>query len=242
SISHKNPRIALDVGVEAVHFNNPHLPQTRSEMAIPLLSGEEVLGALSIQSSEPLAFDEDDITALEGISSSLATSLKNVALFKQLESSLEEIQASNKNYLARVWSEDHLDVNSIEFVHEGDGEQPPLEDLSTIAIPLTLREQVIGELMVETEKQDWTPEEAAFIEAIANQAAVAMENARLLEETQFRVEQERIITDIVGKLYATSDINQILRTGLQELSLALNASEGEIYFGKEEHPEAANLS
>ena len=67
TIAQRQPRIALDTGEEAVRFNNPHLPKTRSEVALPLASGDLVFGAMSVQSSKPKAFDEDDVTVLQGI-------------------------------------------------------------------------------------------------------------------------------------------------------------------------------
>jgi GAF domain-containing protein len=233
ALLHKKPRIALDVGLEAVHFENPHLPETRSEIALPLIAGEELLGALSIQSSEPLAFDEEDLAAVEGIATSLAEAVHRVRLFKRVQESLSEIQSLHSGHLTKVWSEMRTSDFGYEYRREGAADWDHTGDLSTFAIPLTLREQVIAEVTVEAEKSEWSPEEQDLIEAITNQAAVAMENARLLDETRRRVEQERIVTDIVGKLYGTADVNHILRTGLQELSLALNAAEGTIVFGED---------
>ncbi|HNN14842.1 MAG TPA: GAF domain-containing protein, partial [Anaerolineales bacterium] len=63
SIANKRGRIALDVGTEAVFFENPHLPKTRSEMALPLIVADEAIGALTVQSTEQAAFHEEDIDA-----------------------------------------------------------------------------------------------------------------------------------------------------------------------------------
>ena len=59
------PRIALDVGLDAVYFNNPDLPGTRSEMALPLVVGGQILGALDVQSTESQAFSEEDSSTLQ---------------------------------------------------------------------------------------------------------------------------------------------------------------------------------
>ncbi len=58
-------RIAMNIGEERIHFRNPHLPDTRSEMAIPLHLGDSVLGAITIQSREEAAFRQDDILSLQ---------------------------------------------------------------------------------------------------------------------------------------------------------------------------------
>lgn len=77
------PRIALDVGKEAVRFDNPLLPETRSEMALPLLSRERVIGAMTIQSDRPAAFTAEDITVLQTVANQLATAIENAYLYQE---------------------------------------------------------------------------------------------------------------------------------------------------------------
>jgi GAF domain-containing protein/HAMP domain-containing protein len=74
------PRIALDVGADAVHFANPDLPKTRSEMALPLMTGNRVIGALDVQSVEPNAFDQQDLIALQTMADQLAIAIQNANL------------------------------------------------------------------------------------------------------------------------------------------------------------------
>jgi hypothetical protein len=76
--------IALDVGEEPVHFKNPHLPLTRSEMALPLAVGDVVIGALSVQSVEEAAFTRDDITALQAMADQLAIAIHNARLIPRM--------------------------------------------------------------------------------------------------------------------------------------------------------------
>ncbi len=77
AISTQKARIALDVGEEAIHFSNPHLPNTRSEMALPLTVGANVLGAVTVQSVEESAFSDDDISTLQGMADQLAIAINN---------------------------------------------------------------------------------------------------------------------------------------------------------------------
>lgn len=74
---HRRPRIALDVGADAVHFANPLLPYTRSEMTLPLMVGTRLLGVLDVQSTEEAAFDEDDVRALQSMADQIAVALEN---------------------------------------------------------------------------------------------------------------------------------------------------------------------
>jgi GAF domain-containing protein/HAMP domain-containing protein len=90
--AHKQARIALDMGQETVRFANPLLPDTHSEMALPLRVGDRILGALTVQSVQAAAFDEHDIAALQGMADQIATALENARLFSEAHSSLAENQ------------------------------------------------------------------------------------------------------------------------------------------------------
>jgi GAF domain-containing protein len=91
-VAHNQARIALDVGQEAVRFDNPFLPQTRSEMALPLNSRGRVVGAMTIQSSLPAAFDEPDVAVLQIMADQLANAIENARLFSEREDALAEME------------------------------------------------------------------------------------------------------------------------------------------------------
>ncbi|MBA3531716.1 MAG: response regulator [Ardenticatenales bacterium] len=91
AIGERRARIALDVGEEKVHFKNPHLPRTRSEMAMPLLVKDTVLGALSVQSEQINAFSDDDITALQALADQVAIAFNNAQLLRDLGAANREL-------------------------------------------------------------------------------------------------------------------------------------------------------
>ncbi len=96
SIANRQGRIALDVGAEAVFFENPHLPKTRSEMALPLIMGDDVIGALTVQSTEAAAFHDDDIAALQTMADQLAIAIQNSNLHRQAERRSRLLKAANR--------------------------------------------------------------------------------------------------------------------------------------------------
>ncbi len=96
SIANKKGRIALDVGEEAVFFENPHLPKTRSEMALPLIVADEAIGALTVQSTEEAAFHEEDIDALQTMADQLAIAIQNSKLHRQEERRSRLLKAANR--------------------------------------------------------------------------------------------------------------------------------------------------
>ncbi|MCB9136465.1 MAG: GAF domain-containing protein [Anaerolineales bacterium] len=110
-ITNEQPRIALDIGQEAVRFENPHLPLTRSELALPLKTSTEVIGAVSIQSAEPQAFDQEDLTVLTGLADNLATAIVNLRLFQETQTQLQELNilySASLSMYASVQSQDAL--------------------------------------------------------------------------------------------------------------------------------------
>lgn len=110
AVENREARIALDVGEEARFFRNPNLPNTRSEMALPLISRGRVLGALSIQSTKEAAFSQEDITALQTMADQVANTVENATLFEQTEERAEELAILNE--MARAFTQS-LEVNTI---------------------------------------------------------------------------------------------------------------------------------
>jgi len=96
-------RVALDVGEKAVHFKNPLLPETHSELALPLISRGQTIGAFSIQSSQEAAFTEEDISIFQTMASQLANAIENSRLFQQTQDTLQELEAINRSYVRRSW-------------------------------------------------------------------------------------------------------------------------------------------
>ncbi len=226
AIATRKPRIALSVRRETARFHNPYLPRTRSELALPLLSGEQVLGALSIQSEQIEDFDEDDILMLEGIADSLSTAIKNARLFQQVQDNLEDIRALNRQYLADAWKKVMGGPSKLDYEYESERIAEDDGQLSTIRVPLTLREQVIGQLSLVADQSLLTSDDMAFIEQVTTQAALALENVRLLEETQRRAGHDRLIAEVARKARAATDVDAILRTTVGELGRALGAYDG----------------
>jgi len=231
SILNRAARIALDVGEDAVRFQNPHLPSTRSELALPMISEGHVLGALTIQSIWPEAFDQDDITVLQGIADSLATAINNANLFNQVQASLDEINALHRQYLAKAWEDVISREGDLGYTFERSPEEiGSVSDSQpiTLEVPLVLRDQVIGTISIERNQESWSAEENAFVNNVASQAALALENARLVKETERTAQHSRSVTDITSKIWTSTSVDAILRTALQELGQTLGASDGMI--------------
>jgi PAS domain S-box-containing protein len=114
--ANRRPRIALDVGEDPVHFRNELLPDTRSELAIPLISGEKLLGALDVQSTEANAFGEDDVQVLQILTDQIAVAIENAQAYQAQQEAAERIREADRlktQFLANMSHELRTPLNSI---------------------------------------------------------------------------------------------------------------------------------
>ena len=234
AISNKQARIASDVGLDAHHFNNPELPETRSELAIPMISGNHVLGALTVQSKISSAFDQDDVTVFQGIADSLAIALENARLFQQVQTSLQEVQTLHNQYILESWSNLTSQHQGLSYTFSQDpslSEQIARANLpgTKIDFPLMLRDQAIGNLSIEADRSALTLPEKAFIDAVAQQTALALENIRLVEETQRAARQEHVVSKISQELSQVMSVESVIKTTMRELGRLPHVTEVTIH-------------
>lgn len=240
------PRMALDTGADAVFFNNPDLPETRSEIALPLLVGEQVIGALDVQSTEPNAFNQEDVETLSTLADQVSIALQNARQFEETRKALAESDALSKQFIQTGWNQ-FTRTQRIEGVHHtgakstilyrqngkdkanGRSDKNQLEAKgrgAVLSLPVKLRGEVIGSVDVRSpENRKWDQDELDIVTAIIERSAIAMENARLLAESQKLAAKERTIGEISAKISAQSDVDELLKTAAQELGRTLPGME-----------------
>ncbi|MFZ5820210.1 MAG: GAF domain-containing protein [Chloroflexota bacterium] len=241
-------RIALDVGQDAVYFNNPQLPQTRSEMALPIIAGGETLGVLDIQSTEPNAFAEGDIPPLQVLADQLATALQNARLIERTQQALAATRRAYAESSQEGWQRILASASKTGFIGYARGEiipsgttlqqpeairankegEPILsEDRKTLAAPIQVRNQTIGivRLVKPPEMQDWSHDEIADANRLVNQIGAALESARLHQDTQRRAELERAIANVSSRIGAEPEVDAILQATAESLGALLTDCE-----------------
>jgi GAF domain-containing protein len=234
------PRIALDTGADAVYFNNPDLPETHSEMALPLFVRGDVIGALDVQSTERNAFTSSDIFNLSILADQISIAIDNARLIEETQRSLAESQSIFREYLAEAW-QSKTASNVIGYYQTVTGGSvitknapnqvdPAVEDKNTLSIPIDLRGQTIGALniLLGKNKEGLTADQISIVRSIVERLGLALENARLFEETSSRASRERLVTDITTKIRATNNPQEMIKTAMEELKRALGASRVEV--------------
>lgn len=296
----RQAQIALDVGDEPNRFENPLLPSTRSEMALPLVVGERVIGALDVQSSEPSAFSKGDIAVLQLVADQVAVAVDNARKFSQeaevLEATSPLFRVSRRlssaintpdvvQTLINSVSETEADgcvvgalnfssngeVDSVTMLGDWNRHRPsrlvsgatflasasplPLQIVSSywtikdvtrdlqmpeslrrflveyggrgfVNIPLRAGGRVIGFVSIyRVEPGSFSPVSVRLYETLVDQAAVAMERARLLEEAQVRAERERLVAEVSARMREQLDVDAVLKTTAEEMYRALDLEE-----------------
>ncbi len=250
-------RVALDVGADAVHFRNPLLPETRSEMALPLRIGRRVIGALDVQSREEAAFDAEDVSILQTIADQLAVAIENARLLQEMQQTMHELEIASRRYTRETWQtggERMLGYRYRRTDIEPAVEQPPeaqqawlegrsvvttvqspgdggQEAVSAAAIPIKLRGQVIGVLSLRSSKTDIASRTVSQIEEVADRLAMALENARLLEETERRARREQLLGEMTAQFTQSLDMDTLLRSAVRELGQLPNVAEASVHVG-----------
>lgn len=217
-IANGRPRIAQEAGADGVRFNNPDLPLTHSELALPIMAYGHILGAMTVQSETPEAFDENDITLLEGITDSLAVALENDRLFRETRRSLDEIRSLNHDYLQKGWAETLETGGRLAYTYANPGAANATTANGatfTLQTPLALRETLIGEITLEMDRPALSAEENAMLEYLSAQTALALENARLLYDNENRAFQEQKLAELTGRFSQAMSIEQLLRAAAQ---------------------------
>lgn len=236
-------RIALDVGSDAVFFNNPDLPETRSEMALPLVASGQILGILDVQSTEARAFTEDDIATIQVLADQIAIAIQNANLFSETERALDSTRASYGQLSREAWGRilrsrariNYLSTPPATVKVEDESIEPTISkaiesgdlilgsDGLTISVPVKIRGQVIGALRLK--KPDiadaWTQDETTLAISLADQLSGALESARLYRESQQRASRESLVSDISARISASATRDSIIRETVQELGQAL---------------------
>jgi len=241
------PRIALDVGDDAAFFNNPDLPSTHSEMALPLRAGEQVIGALDIQSIVSNAFQEEDIDVLATLADQVSIAIQNARSYETSQELLNLAQRTSGAFLRESWRVLQTQEESVGYQISENKLKPLSKPMAsaqinkamtsratvkesgenaTLVIPIRLRDQVIGVLDIRVPNEhEWDPDEVDVAEAVAERLSLALEASLLLKSTQRQAEIERITSDISTKIGATTQFDSILRTAAEELSRVLGGSE-----------------
>ncbi len=232
--------------------------RARSEAALPLRSRGQVLGALTVQSEQPGAFDQELVVVLQTMADQVAVAMDNARLLEDSQSALYAAQRASGDLSREAWAEVLRVRAELSYLgteqgvtragqmwrpemqratEEGVSVVERRETGQSLAVPILLHGEVIGVLdtFKPDEKGAWTLEQVALVEQIVEQLSQSLENARLYEETQRRGIREQQLREIGTRMQSEVDLDAILRVAVEDLARALDVPSAfvQLYEGRQ---------
>lgn len=245
------PRVSRNTEADSTYHHNPLLPNTRSEMALPLRAENKVTGVLDVQSDTPNAFSDDDVSIMQILADQLAAAIERTRLLQEVEQNLQELETAYGQYTRQNWKNvaentlraklgyrfDNIRLESATELPEigkesletgmtvtSNGQDGLHDKQNTVAIPIKLRGQPIG--VITLKLKDGSPDETiSTIEQASERLAAALESARLYEEARLRADREQSISQITTAISSSGSYEEILQTTVREIGTSLRDTE-----------------
>ncbi len=198
----KNSVVIPDTAQSATFRQNPLLPETRGEMAVPLIAADKVVGVLDMQSNQPGVLTEEVLPAFEALAGQLAVAIQNATLLAETEEARAEVEKQARRLVRQGWSE-HLDAihkpEQLGFVFDHNNVAPLStadesqlsENGKAVSAPIAVTGESLGSLVVEMGDEALAEQTSGLVNIVARQVAQQIENLRLLESAErYRSEAE----------------------------------------------------
>jgi GAF domain-containing protein/HAMP domain-containing protein len=245
------PRVTQNTGGDNVYFNNPYLPNTQSEMSLPLKVENKVIGVLDVQSDKPQAFSDEDVATMQILADQLAIAIERTRLLQEVESNLKELESAYGRFTRQNWDRisretligsrgyrfDNVRIEAINELPElaenamktgrtlsSNGRHPGASNASQVAVPIKLRGQTIGVISLKLKAGD-DRNTLSIVEQATERLAAAMESARLYEEARLRADREQSISKVTAAISGSTEYEQILQTTIREIGYILGDTE-----------------
>lgn len=244
-IEQRRPQIAMDVG-DANFIRDPNFPLTRSRIMLPLTVRGQVIGILDIHSDQPRTFDGQDAEVLQTLADLVAISIDNVRLIDETKSLVYELESNTTLQTRETWSK-FTSRHKPAYQYTPAGVRPLFSKIKTekadgLHVPMILHGQNIGNIVLKRKgiSSTWSERERILVEKVAAQVALALENSRLVDETQKNAMRNQVIANISSRVRETLDVESVVRTATTELRRVFDLKEAEISIGAPQ-PEPTQL-
>lgn len=257
TILNQRVRVSASSGNDPYHPVDLSEATAWTEITVPLKVQDKVIGALFLQSYRALSFSEQDTDVLRLIADQIAQAIENARLFMEAQTNLRESQILQQQYLLDAWQTAHERQTGYLYEHNTDT-FTPIEDLwrpemeqasrlkepvivsqnptppaqTTMAVPITLRDEVIGviELYDVTEAKDWGESDVAMAQDVITQTALSLENARLFNQTQEALDETAVLYGASAALNAVQSYQEVLDVLRQHTIVGKNAQNVSLNF------------
>jgi K+-sensing histidine kinase KdpD len=219
-----DPRIVSNIVENTIYYRNPLLPDTKSEIALPLVVNQKVIGVLDVHSQDVNAFTQDDADVLQTLADELAYAIDNARLLQQFQEATRQLTSLQNQISKDVWvglsqtiqvAGYQLDASGIHPVFKHQILQEKLH--APFSIPIKVRGEVVAWLDLWPRNDTLAPGELTLLEALKERLTQAVESARIFEETQRRAGREQAVNEFVTALSGSLDLDVLLATAVKNL-------------------------
>ncbi|MBN1955988.1 MAG: GAF domain-containing protein, partial [Anaerolineae bacterium] len=226
-------------------------PHTRSEGALPLRSRGQVIGALSVQSAKPAVFDDETVAVLQLMADQVAVALDNARLFTESRVAAETARRAYGAVTVDGWREmvrarplgyRYSEHKIVPVAEAPQPEETAPGDLPTLELPVMHRDQTFGSIVAQKHPDagKWTTEEVTLMKTLAEQLSVALESARLYQDTQRRAAREQLTREVTDNIRAATTVDEAIQRAMEELGRVLAASQIVARIGPEDRLSGGN--
>ena len=248
------PVLVEDTRADETHLPNPLLPDTHSEVAIPLIVGNVTLGVLDMQAVEAHTFNSENLSVFQAMANQLAAALQGAEAFDEAQYAIERAEAINRRITGEQWGGYLGQAAHQRLGYQYDLETPtPLEESLEILADnhnqfkhaIALRGATIGTILVqEDHEREWSQEERMLIEDVSERVALAAEQFRAYDQTQTALDETeeqarmlRILNEMGSDLNRVTEENQIYQVVSNKLRDIFHVARASVTLANEEGTE-----
>lgn len=235
-VKHNRPYITSDVD-NVNYIRDINFPLTRSRMMLPLTVRNDVIGILDMHSDQPQSFNTQDAEILQTLAGLVAVSIDNVRLINGTKILIDQLEANTSIQTRETWTK-FTSRRKPAYQYTPAGVRPLFaknkqDTLEGLVVPLMLHGQNIGSITLKRKgaATAWSERERILVEKVAYQVALAIENSRLVDETQKSALRDQMIANISARVRETLDVESVIRTATTELRRVFDLKEAEVSIG-----------
>lgn len=225
AVQSRRPVLVTDTEKSTIHSPNALLPDTRSELAVPLVVGDTLLGVLDMQAAQPETFNNDNLPVFEAMATQIAGVLRSNVAFEEARAAITRADELNQRLVRENWEgylgraarggrvgyrynlESPVALDQNTPIDDGLDEK----DTSKAMVPIRLGSEQIGNILVsETGDKQWNEDELRLIEDVAARVAQSIEQLRAFEETETRARELAIVAEVGTQATSTLDASELL--------------------------------
>jgi GAF domain-containing protein len=235
-VENNRPYIASDAD-NINYIRDTNFPLTRSRLMMPLTVRNKIIGVLDMHSDQPQVFNSQDAEVLQTLADLVAISIDNERLLNETRNLVFQLETNTSVQTRETWTK-FTSRHKPAYQYTPAGVRPLFvnnrqDNLDGLRVPLMLHGQMIGSITLKRKgvSTSWSERERILVEKVANQAALALENSRLVDETQKNALRDQVIANVSARVRETLDIESVLRTATTELRRVFDLKEVEVSIG-----------